>query len=83
VTGLNDCAAKPYQSVELFWSIAKYRIRGANRHVGSRYLQGYLNAYAFRWNHRRDGASMFRAIVSRLPASKPTPTKERVPEILR
>ena len=37
-------------SVESFWSIAKNGIRGSNRHVGSRYLQGYLNAYAFRWN---------------------------------
>jgi transposase len=70
-------------SVESFWSIAKNGIRGANRHVGSRYLQGYLNAYAFRWNHRRDGASMFRAIVSRLPSSKPTPTKEPERERLR
>ena len=70
-------------TVESFWSIAKNGIRGANRHVGSRYLQGYLNAYAFRWNHRRDGASMFRAIVSRLPSSRPTPTKEPMPETLR
>jgi transposase len=69
-------------SVESFWSIAKNGIRGANRHVGSRYLQGYLNAYAFRWNHRRDGASMFRAIVSRLPSSRPTPTKEPMRETL-
>jgi transposase-like protein len=69
-------------SVESFWSIAKNGIRGSNRHVGSRYLQGYLNAYAFRWNHRRDGVSMFRAIVSRLPSSRPTPTKEPASETL-
>jgi transposase len=69
-------------TVESFWSIAKNGIRGSNRHVGSRYLQGYLNAYAFRWNHRRDGASMFRAIVSRLPSSRPTPTKEPEHETL-
>lgn len=63
-------------TVESFWSLAKNGIRGANRHVGNRYLQGYLNAYAFRWNHRRDADSMFRALVERLPSSKPTPTKE-------
>jgi ISXO2-like transposase domain len=69
-------------TVDSFWSLAKNGIRGSNRHVGSRYLQGYLNAYAFRWNHRRDGASMFRAIVSRLPSSRSTPTKEPERETL-
>jgi transposase len=69
-------------TVESFWSLAKNGIRGSNRHVGKRYLQGYLNAYAFRWNHRRDAASMFRSIVSQLPSSRPTPTKEPENETL-
>ena len=69
-------------TVESFWSIAKNGIRGSNRHVGSRYLQGYLNAYAFRWNHRRDAASMFRALVSRLPSSRRLRRKNQSPEIL-
>jgi len=67
-------------TLESFWSIAKNGIRGSNRHVGSHYLQDYLNAYAFRWNRRRNGASMFHEISLRLPASKPTPTVRRRPE---
>jgi transposase-like protein len=67
-------------SLESFWSIAKNGIRGSNRHVGSHYLQDYLNAYAFRWNRRRNPASMFDEISLRLPASKPTPTVRQRPE---
>jgi hypothetical protein len=57
----NICVEGPASTntLESFWSIAKNGIRGSNRHVGSHYLQDYLNAYAFRWNRRRNGASMF------------------------
>lgn len=67
---------------ECFWSITKNGIRGSNRYVGPRYLDDYVNAYAFRWNRRRGAASMFRAIASRLAASKPTPTIEPLREEL-
>lgn len=36
--------------------------------VSAKYLQGYVNAYAFRWNHRDDEVPMFRQILSRLPS---------------
>ena len=45
--------------VEGLWSIVKNGIRGANRHISSKYLQGYLDAYVFRYNHRKDNQSIF------------------------
>jgi hypothetical protein len=39
-------------------------MRGAYKHVSPRYLQSYLDEYAFRYNHRRDGG-MFDALLAR------------------
>ena len=61
-------------TVESFWSLVKRGIDGVHHNVSAKYLQDYLNSYAFRWNHRDDDASMFHLILGRLPASRPTPT---------
>jgi len=71
-------------TIESFWSLVKRGISGVHHCVSDKYLQDYLNAYAFRWNHRNDDASMFHLILRRLPASRPTPTVakpiERLPQ---
>ena len=36
--------------------------------VGSGYLQSYVDEYAFRYNHRRDEAPMFKTIAARVRA---------------
>jgi len=41
---------------------------GVHHVVGAKYLQDYINAYAFRWNHRNDDKPMFLQILSRLPS---------------
>jgi transposase len=71
-------------TIESFWSLVKRGISGVHHCVSDKYLQDYLNAYAFRWNHRNDDSSMFHLILQRLPASRPTPTVakpiERLPQ---
>ncbi|MBI4281957.1 MAG: IS1595 family transposase [Chloroflexi bacterium] len=46
-------------NVEGLWSTIKNGILGANKHVSPQHLQGYLDAYVFRFNHRQDSAPMF------------------------
>lgn len=53
-------------TIEGFWSLSKNGIRGVFHSVSSKFLQAYLNEYAFRYNHRNDTAPMFDTILSRL-----------------
>lgn len=53
-------------TIEGFWSLVKNGIRGVYHAVGPDYLQSYLNEYSFRYNHRRDLASMFETLLSRV-----------------
>ncbi len=46
-------------SIEGFWSQFKRSISGAYHSVSPKYLQSYLNEFAFRYNHRNDSTSMF------------------------
>lgn len=55
-------------TVEGFWSLVKRGIGGVHHVVGSAYLQSYLNAYAYRWNHRNDSQPMFETLLGRVPA---------------
>ncbi|HAV10881.1 MAG TPA: IS1595 family transposase [Dehalococcoidia bacterium] len=57
-------------TIEGFWSLVKRGISGANHAISAKYLQGYLNAYAFRWNHRSDDSPMFLQMLSRLSSLK-------------
>jgi hypothetical protein len=51
-------------TIEGFFGNLKTGMRGAYKHVSPRYLQSYLDEYAFRYNHRHDGG-MFEALVGR------------------
>ncbi|MGC1685399.1 MAG: IS1595 family transposase, partial [Candidatus Acidiferrales bacterium] len=52
-------------SVEGFWMLIKTGIRGVYHSVSPKYLQTYLNEYAFRYNRRFDGNFQFKAILER------------------
>jgi transposase len=44
----------------------KRGIGGVYRSVSSKHLQGYLDAYASRYNHRKDPGGMFNAFLNRV-----------------
>ncbi len=52
-------------TVEGFWSQVKRSIDGTHHAVRPKYLQSYLDEYAFRWNHRRDPRPMFLSMLGR------------------
>jgi transposase-like protein len=53
-------------TVEGFWSLLKRGIGGTYHAVSQRYLQMYLNEYAFRYNHRDDPKPMFMNFVEQI-----------------
>lgn len=59
------------QTIEGFWSLVKNGLRGSHHAVSARHLQGYLNEYVWRYNHRDDGRAMFwtLALRSALPVA--------------
>ncbi len=58
-------------TIEAFWSLVKRGIGGTHHAVSAKYLQGYLNEYAWRYNHRGDEQAMFWTLLLRA-ASPPT-----------
>ncbi|MBS1713911.1 MAG: IS1595 family transposase [Armatimonadetes bacterium] len=46
-------------TIEGFWGNFKTGFRGAYKHCAFKYLEAYVNEYAFRYNHRNSEASMF------------------------
>lgn len=52
-------------TIEGFFGHLKPSIRGTYRKVSHKWLQGYLNEFTWRYNHRRSGESMFHLLVSR------------------
>jgi transposase len=48
----------------LFWNI-RGGLRGTYHYVSRRYLQGYLNEFCFRLNHRDDAVPMFRTMLAK------------------
>jgi len=56
-------------TIEGFWSLVKRGIGGVYHSVSQKYLQSYLNEYAFRYNHRDCGNLIFPLLVQR--ASQP------------
>jgi transposase-like protein len=68
-------AAKQYVSgiahvntIESLWSTIKRGIDGVNHHVSPFYLQGYLDSYVFRYNHRHEEQPMFLSLLGRIPS---------------
>jgi transposase len=55
-------------TIEGFFGNMKTGMRGAYKKVSSRWLQSYVDEYAWRYNHR-NGRAMFKALVER--AAKP------------
>lgn len=53
-------------SIEGFWSLSKRGISGVYHAVSSKYLQSYINEYAFRYSHRNDETPMFKLILKRI-----------------
>ncbi|HTA22239.1 MAG TPA: IS1595 family transposase [Terriglobales bacterium] len=72
------------QTIEGFWSLVQNGIRGVYHSVSKKYLQSYLNEYAFRYNHRDCGNLIFPLLVQRasqpalLLPSEPTSQTQRV-----
>lgn len=50
-------------TIEGFWSLIRRGIGGTHHAVSQKYLQEYLNEYAFRYNRRKVGQPMFRLIL--------------------
>jgi transposase len=50
-------------TIEGFWSLVKRGISGVHHAVSAKYLQGYLNEYAWRYNHRHDTTPMFTTLL--------------------
>lgn len=53
-------------TIEGFWSLVKRGIDGTHHVVGAKYLQDYINAYSFRWNHRKDEKPMFLTVLEKI-----------------
>jgi transposase len=55
-------------TIEGFWSLTKNGIRGVYHNVSAKYLQQYLNEYAFRFNRRKSlgRRNMFEAFTGRI-----------------
>lgn len=53
-------------TIEGFFANLKGGIRGNYHSVSPKWLQGYLNEFAWRYNHRKDSTPMFRTITFRV-----------------
>jgi transposase len=70
------------QTIEGFWSLVKSGIRGTYHSVSAKWLQSYLDEYAWRYNHREHsggkhgirrvptGEAKFRLLVAKACQSK-------------
>jgi transposase len=56
-------------TVEGFFGNLKTSIRGTYKHVSPRWLQSYLDEFAWRYNHRNDSRAMFRQLLRRAALS--------------
>lgn len=52
------------QTIEGFWALMKNGIRGVYHDVSHKWLQGYVDEYVFRYNHRA-GMDPFRVLLRR------------------
>ena len=53
-------------TIEGFWSALKRGINGVYHAVSLKHLQGYINEYSFRYNHRKDDKPMFKTILEKV-----------------
>jgi transposase-like protein len=59
------------QTVEGFFGLFKNGVRGVYHAVSTKYLQNYLDEYAFRYNRRDGQQPMFWAILNRVQKVAP------------
>jgi transposase len=52
-------------TIEGFWSLVKNGLRGTYHAVSAKHLQGYLNEFAWRYNHRHDPQAQFLTLALR------------------
>jgi transposase len=52
-------------TIEGFWSLVKRGIAGTHHAVSAKHLQGYLNEYAWRYNHRNSPKAQFHLLLGR------------------
>jgi transposase len=57
------------QTIEGFFSLFKNGVRGVYHSVSKKWLQGYVNEYVWRYNHRDDGEVMFKTLLLRSTVS--------------
>jgi hypothetical protein len=57
------------QTIEGFFGLYKNGIRGTYHAVSSKWLQGYRNELAWRYNHRDDGRAQFETLLLRAATS--------------
>ena len=60
------------QTIEGFWSLFKRGLNGVYHSVSTKYLQGHIDEYAFRYNHRQDGRPMFFAFLAQVAKAGPS-----------
>ena len=53
-------------TIEGFWSALKRGINGVYHAVSVKHLQGHINEYSFRYNHRGDDKPLFKTILERV-----------------
>jgi transposase len=51
------------QTIDGFFGLLKNGLRATHHGVSHKWLQGYLNEYAWRWNRRDNGRSMFHDLL--------------------
>jgi hypothetical protein len=56
-------------TIEGFFGNLKTGMRGAYKKVSPRYLQSYLNEYAWRYNARRNERALFAQLLTRAAGS--------------
>ncbi|MFZ0664226.1 MAG: IS1595 family transposase [Acidimicrobiales bacterium] len=52
------------QQIEGFWSLLKRGLHGAHHSVSEKWMQGYVNEYVYRYNHRADLEPMFKSLLA-------------------
>jgi transposase-like protein len=53
-------------TIEGFWGVLKRGINGVYNAVSQKYLQSYIDEYAFRYNHRKDERPTFLTILGKV-----------------
>jgi transposase-like protein len=62
------------QTIEGLWALVKTGILGVHHSVSAKYLQGYVDEYAWRYNHRHSARALFHLMIEKVArAETPSP----------